>query len=271
MTFKLDPKFKFFPMLRLGNKTQDIKKFYEYLPFENIDNVIEPFGGSFAVIRNVYNDSKYHKLIAENDKSFLSSLDQILGDTDKWERFVNEVNSEIFDNEKYKYGTHMINFEKKKECQELLENIRINYGYEKQMVNDLYCPRGTLKRYSYQNLEHLREIYKQITIYDDYKTVMELHKDNPNSYIFVDPPYILSDNMKYKGMDNTNGDKVIVDNTEIYIYLTEFIKECKCKIMIIINDCALTQYLFKGYIKDKYKKTYQLSQKRDTLAIITNY
>ncbi len=51
---------------RMGSKTNDIKFFINYLPLDVI-NVVEPFGGSFAVIRHVYNDEKYNKYVNDND------------------------------------------------------------------------------------------------------------------------------------------------------------------------------------------------------------
>jgi len=47
---------------RLGNKTTDIKHFRDLLPID-VKFVIEPFGGTFAVIRIIYGDKKYKKYI----------------------------------------------------------------------------------------------------------------------------------------------------------------------------------------------------------------
>ena len=45
----------------------------------------------------------------------------------------------------------------------------------------------------------------------------------------------------------------------MYIYLLEFLKDCKCKTLFSINDCALTKYLYKDYIKETYNHKYSLS------------
>ena len=50
----------------MGSKTNDIKYFKNLLPMD-VENVIEPFGGSFAVIRTIYNNDKYNKFINDND------------------------------------------------------------------------------------------------------------------------------------------------------------------------------------------------------------
>lgn len=51
---------------RTGNKTTDIKFFIDYLPMD-VKTVVEPFGGSFAVIRDVYADKKYKKIVNDAD------------------------------------------------------------------------------------------------------------------------------------------------------------------------------------------------------------
>ena len=93
-----------------------------------------------------------------------------------------------------------------------------------------------------------------------------------NAFLFCDPPYFGSDNTNYSTFGSVvDKDNKIVDNTFMYVYLSDFIKHCKCKIMIIINDNALLRYLFEGYVKDTYDKTYQIAKKKDRLMIITNY
>ena len=71
------------------------------------------------------------------------------------------------------------------------------------------------------------------------------------------------------------------DNTEMYIILLNFLKNAKCKVLFSINDCAITRYLYKDFIKDTYNKQYQYSQinikdvkqkkKNTNILIITNF
>ena len=46
----------------LGNKENDIKYFFEYLPWDK-NIIVEAFGGSYSVIRCVYYDDKYIKVV----------------------------------------------------------------------------------------------------------------------------------------------------------------------------------------------------------------
>ncbi len=39
----------------------------------------------------------------------------------------------------------------------------------------------------------------------------------------------------------------------IYIYPI-FLEVCKCKVLFSINNCALTEYIYKDFIKEPYNK-----------------
>ena len=53
---------------RFGNKTNDIKHFKHLLPLD-VKIVVEPFGGTFAVTRIIYNDDKYVNYVNDNDET----------------------------------------------------------------------------------------------------------------------------------------------------------------------------------------------------------
>ena len=71
----------------------------------------------------------------------------------------------------------------------------------------------------------------------------------------------------------------IIDNTQIYIQLLDILK-CKCKVLFSINDCTITRYIYKDYIKNNYNHIYQSShinitdikqkKKQTTILIISN-
>ena len=63
--------------IRMGNKQNDIKFFEHLLPYKNINTIIEPFAGTFAVIRNCYYDKKYKRIINDNDKEWIKLLKYI--------------------------------------------------------------------------------------------------------------------------------------------------------------------------------------------------
>jgi len=96
---------------------------------------------------------------------------------------------------------------------------------------------------------------------NDFIEVMEEYKENENAFLYLDPPYMDSFNSQYNyyHTKNYNNDLTIKDNTYMYIYLLEFLKVCKCKILFSINNNSLTKYLYKDYIKETYKHVYQSS------------
>ncbi len=50
----------------------------------------------------------------------------------------------------------------------------------------------------------------------------------------------------------------VIDNTQIYVDLLDILKY-KCKVLYSINDCALTRFIYKDFIKNSYNHIYQTS------------
>ena len=82
---------------------------------------------------------------------------------------------------------------------------------------------------------------------------------------------------QYQGQSH-NEDYSIKDNTEMYLILLKLLKNAKAKILFSINDCSLTRYLYKDYIKDNYNKVYAtshvvkgLKKKNTDVLIISNF
>ena len=76
--------------------------------------------------------------------------------------------------------------------------------------------------------------------------------------IFIDPPYFNSFNQEYYGI---NGVKVhpdgrIMDGTELFIELLEYLRTAAATIVVISNSCAVVDYIFESFIKSRYPKTY---------------
>ncbi len=75
---------------------------------------------------------------------------------------------------------------------------------------------------------------------------MNEYKDNKVAFLYVDPPYMDSYNAGCNSYNTKtyNNDLSIKDNTEMYVFLLEFSKDCKCKIIFSINNCALNIYIY---------------------------
>ena len=118
---------------------------------------------------------------------------------------------------------------------------------------------------------------------NDFREIMNKYKNNNNAFLYLDPPYMDSYNGGYSSFNSKtyNDDLSIIDNTEMYIFILEFLNDCKCKILFSINNCALTKYLYKDFIKEDYNKIYQSThinttnttnkKKHTNVLIISNF
>jgi hypothetical protein len=102
---------------------------------------------------------------------------------------------------------------------------------------------------------------KAIITNEDYIDIFDKYKDNENAFLYLDPQYMDSFNAGYGTYQNKSHDEnlKIIDNTEMYIKFLDILNNGKCKILFSINDCALTNYLYKDDIKETYNHKYQHS------------
>ena len=100
------------------------------------------------------------------------------------------------------------------------------------------------------NPNHINIFDKATKTNVNYKQVMEMYKDNDKALLFLDPPYLFSNNSSYiPQADET-------DSTDIIIYILEYLRVCKCHVILIINDLNILRYLFKDFIKSDYTRVY---------------
>lgn len=126
---------------------------------------------------------------------------------------------------------------------------------------------------------------KSIITNNDYLDILNKYKDNENAFLYLDPPYMDSYNAGYSTYQNKTHDEdlKVIDNTEMYINFLEILKNGKCKVLFSINNCALTKYLYKDFIKESYNHIYQSThlnikninegkiKKNENVLIISNF
>ena len=61
----------------------------------------------------------------------------------------------------------------------------------------------------------------------NYRDIFEQYEFNDKAFLFLDPPYLLSENSTYIQQDDEK------DMTSILIDIFEFLKTCTCKVMLI--------------------------------------
>ena len=241
---------------RLGNKENDIKFFKHLLPLE-VKTVVEPFGGTFAVIKHFYKDvNKYKFHINDNDEVLYYVYCNYKDIIAKYEELCKiYINEYVAEEMKHKFKSYF-------------NTLDINENIKKYIDRNIFV-RGNMfkpmKSFSNFNINEKTILDTSILTNLDYKNIFELYKDDPDTFMFLDPPYLFSDNSNYSSQLRET------DMTQIIIDILEFLKVCKCKVMLIINKLNIINYLFKEYIRGEYLRVYQISKNQTYHLIITNY
>ena len=93
---------------------------------------------------------------------------------------------------------------------------------------------------------------EQISFFNiDAINIINQYKNNKNSFIFLDPPYLISCNDFYKDA-----------KVNVYEYLySNNINDMKALILLCLESNWIIKLLFKDQIKREYSKLYQCSKK----------
>ena len=239
---------------RLGNKEQDIKHFKHLLPTD-VKTVVEPFGGSFAVIKHFYKDcSKYKFHINDTDETLFymfRNYQYVLNIT----HALSDMYYEHFYKKHYEFKKLFDYLELKPEVRTYICKTNFIRG------NIFKCP----KFYDRYNPIEKQILDNALFTNLDYGEIFEQYKDDPDAFVFLDPPYLFSDNSNYASQIRES------DMTQMIVDILEYLKICRCKVLLIINKLNILSYLFKDYIKGEYHKIYQISKKKSIHLIISNY
>ena len=246
---------------RIGNKHNDLKHFMQILPLD-VETVVEPFGGSFAVIKFFYKDiNKYKFHINDLD----TNLFYIYKHFEDYLEALNIIQETYEKMEGYTYDKAIT-------LKKFINELNIN-DIIKEYIKNNFIIRGSmfkwLKSRNYDENEKQILINSLITN-EDYINIFNQYKDDDKAFLFIDPPYLFSDNSGYvpQNIEYKHKDK---DMTSIILNILELLKTSKCKVMLIINKLDILEYLFKDFIKGEYSKIYCLSKKKNKHLIITNY
>jgi site-specific DNA-adenine methylase len=238
---------------RIGSKDQDIKYFLKYLP-EDVETVVEPFGGSFAVCRMVYYDDKYKKHVNDNDPELFYAYNN-LHELKEIKEYINEQIDE-YGHEKMKLKRHIMD--------KYEEHPLYNYIINNCFVRGNICKKAPTDQF---NKARIDELKKYTFTKHDYKKILKQYQRDAECFLFMDPPYLFSSNEAYYAQNEET------DMTDILVQIKKYIEDpkTKCKVMLIINKLKMVEYLFEDNIVGEYSKTYQISKKKTTHLIITNY
>lgn len=244
---------------RLGNKTNDLKFFKDIIP-RDIETVVEPFCGTCAMSLNLFYDhNKYKYHFNDTDPRLID----IMQDPEGYIAFKKDIQCQ------YK------NFLNHNNTAKLCNKKSIEWTQHVKSIDNKFTPyyicekfiRGNMYKDSNINInDNDLVIFQKAKITRcDYKTVLDLYKENEHAFLFLDPPYLFSNNSGYYSQSEET------DMTDIIVTILEYFKVARCKVMLIINDLKLLRFLFKDYIKGDYKRIYQIGKKSMKHLVITNF
>jgi site-specific DNA-adenine methylase len=246
-----------------GNKRQEvelifdnyiIKKYHSILSQPN-KIIIEPFCGTCAL--SYYLSLKYpkhFKYILNDNNIYLIELLNIAKDENKLKEFekkINEVAQKLTTKEKY------------------LEIIKQDNLIGYFISQKIYCIRAGLFPLDY--------VYKYINLVDcpivnflrtenielnneDALTIINRYSSNSSSFIFMDPPYLQTENSFYKSP--TANIYQFMSCNPLYLYEGHF--------FLILENNWIIKLLFKDYKFIEYDKKYETSKKRTTHMLISS-
>lgn len=243
-----------------GNKRNEIKQFYNFLNFEGIDTIIEPYAGTSVISYYIASLHPNIKVILNDNNPYIKEIYDIINDDDKVEQFetkFNEIKNTITTKEAY---------------DNVIKNKDI-YGW---LIGNKYfnmrpnlCPIGHRGNNTLQKLFKFRD-YKIFDFYrnpnvsftcQDAISVYENYKNNVNHMIIMDPPYIAACNSFY-----------LDDSMNIYEHLNDNnITNEKAKIYLILENQWIIKLLFRtNNTLFQYDKQYALSKRKTTHLLISN-
>ena len=237
-----------------GNKREEVETIYKNINLDNIDTIIEPFCGScaFSFFISTLHPNKYKYVINDNDKN-LTELLKIAQDKIKFDEFAQELEEVLKDINKDKYLSII-------KSGSLLGYVLGNYCYN---IRPRMFPLGKIKSIkgfiSAPIIKFLRT--EDITILNnDALDVVKNYMNIETSLIFLDPPYMISNNSHYSDA-----------KLNIYEFLYEnSIDNFKSTIVLVLELNWIIKLLLGKHIKFTYAKKYQTTKKQTTHCIISN-
>jgi len=173
------PLFPFF-----GNKDREISSIMNNLPvMTDIDTIIEPYCGSFSLIRHLlllYPDKKY--ICNDNDKDLIDCYKAVQAD-DSCSELIN-----FFQNFEIRNKQHYDEFKKEGSVRSFLfshivYSIRNGmYDKNKHKLNDRDIIRLTHFNKAYKNVEF---------ICGDASVIIDKYKNDKTCFMFLDPPFLM--------------------------------------------------------------------------------
>lgn len=249
---------------RIGSKIDDLKYFRHLLPLD-AKTVVEPFGGGFAVSKIFYKDiNKYNFHINDKDEILMYIYKHYNEYISIYNKIVDTYLKEYLLLGKEKGGR--IRYYMTDAFKTFINDLDIHPNFKTYFKNT-QLTRGFTYITSSTNYNPDEKLIldNALLTCEDYSDILEQYKDDKDAFLFLDPPYLFSDNSMYDPLKDGK------DMTQIIVDILKYLKTCSCRVMLIINKLSILSYLFKDYIKGEYNRVYRLSCNKAKHLIITNY
>lgn len=245
-----------------GNKRTEYKEVKDLISpyFDTLETFVEPFCGSCAISYSIFKDLGDSKKYHMNDiDSNLCSFYQNIKD-DNIEKMKQTLKDKYEHIQKEEY-TNIIKNKEKTFDEWLLLKIFNGAGKACYPTNKTF---PTLKKWNSQN-PYVSFLKHTGVSNSNFKDVMEFYKNDEKTFLFIDPPYINSNNEWYDREENKE------DFESLFLYIRDFMESSKCKAMLVVNDRLLMRLLFPTMIKKRYNKLYQITKRKDVHLVICNF
>jgi hypothetical protein len=255
-----------FPCTYIGNKFKEFDKhYYEFINLKDKTTIIEPFGGSLAMMFQIYrkNKDKDFKYIANDISPMTYAIYKMLK-----EMKVEEIEKKVQDViEIVKDKTKWDALKKEKELTEVCYYIVYNkyYNYRPGLYP---TTRKTNWVYKFTPLQ--LEFYEFINNPNveinnkDWRDIFNEHKDDKSAVFLFDPPYMFSDNSFYD-MDSATRYK---ENVYEYFAINNDVK-FNADIYFMLELNWIIKLLFKSHdIILECDKRYDISKRKTTHGLI---
>jgi site-specific DNA-adenine methylase len=252
------------------------------------DKVVEVFGGSLAFSRWMYgvHGDGLEYLCSDMDANLVSfcnafprnKKEVMSAAIGKQNEIATSMNPKSAFKEYFDSGSQLVGQDKT--VWELLfrknsKNAKMGYFDPKRKM----CAyRGYLKQTAQADAFFLGREYKV----QDFRVYLEQVKDDPKAFVYLDPPYLMDPIVKGGKRKNINAHYAGFGTMKaaekqlgiIYSYLLEWMKECKCKYVLVHSDhprlrewCSMEQSIKLGA---QYPKYYSMSKKWVQHIVLTN-
>jgi site-specific DNA-adenine methylase len=240
-----------------GNKRNECNDIFNYIKndIEKYNNIIEPFCGScaFSVFMSKLYPLKFKYILNDLDTRLIELLN-LSRDKVALEEFLIILNNNVI-------GLNKIKYKEIIKTDTLLGYVMKRLIYT--ITPGLFPLDYKEKVYTFDNLDIVKFMRTEnITLSSvDGLDIVNQYKYVENTFIFLDPPYLLSNNEFYKMKKGVN----------IYEYLTiNGMNDFKSWLLLVIERNWITGYIFKDYIKEEWNKNYEMSKKKTTHIIVSN-